>query len=208
MRFDIEEFRRMRSEIQSGKSTLSKTLDRTMEYQVEIRSSSVTMQPMVFQSRRALSEKLVDLAIELKAIAEREAGHQAIYVYGRPSGQGSEFELISVQKYSAYQEAWIHLSGVEFPYEKRNPEALAEKLVAAEAASEKEDPIDDPEVDDDPTPPGERKRQAWREKSAKADSEDDPAEPDSEKKPTKKKPVARKSWDLPTTVMGASKENP
>lgn len=212
----------MRTEIQSGRSSsLNDLLSGTgLEYQVEIRSSYMTMRPLVIRSRKKLAEALVDIALQLQESASR-GGHQAIYVYARPMNTASEYELVSVQKYSLYQEAWVHLSGFEFPYERIDPEALEEALIQFEA--EFTDPIDDPEVDDDPTPTGERKRKAWREKVDELDSEDDDLEDDDddledddtdEPTPEKKsahpkpKPKAppKKDWDLPTTVMGASKD--
>lgn len=221
MRFNIEEFRKMRAEIQKGyPASVDDLLSGTrLDYQIEIRSSSMTMEPLAIRSRKKLAEALIDIATQLQAHAVQEAGHQAIYVYARPTGTTAEYDLVSVQKYSLFQEAWVHLSGFEFPYERLNPQALEEALIQFEA--EFTDPIDDPEVDDDPTPTGQRKRQAWREKADELDSEEDPEdeedddeeeEPKPEKAAASPKPkpkaVAKKSWDLPTTVMGASRTKP
>jgi hypothetical protein len=177
MKFDIDVFRDAWASVKRER----------MEWQVEIRSSAVTMEPFTTRSKAELAERLVEVSIQLQEIASRQGGHQAVYVYGRPLSGDRPMDLISAQKYSVYQEAWIHLSGVEFPYAANDPKPISELL------DQVADPVDDPEVDDDPTPAGMRKREVWREK---------------EEIKKKKNPGKRRPWDLPTTVMGASRETP
>jgi hypothetical protein len=181
---NIEKFRRL-YESSHGRP-FSK---RSIEYTVEVRSSSATFEPYATKSRKKLAEQLIILSSQLQEFAEQDAGHHALYVYAK---QGtSNPELISMQKFSLFLGEWVCLNGVELAYETLDPHRIAETLERYEASMETQDPIDDPEVDDDPTPPGERKRSMWREKVKSKNTSSS-----KQKKP----------WSLPTTVMGASLE--
>lgn len=223
MRLIIAEYRKQLAQLKKHRRSSAGIPGGRVEYRVEMRSSTKTEPPFFSNSRKKVAEQLVIWSCELEEAAQNEGGgHHALFVYARPLKQ-SYGELISFCKYSAVQESWIHLSGVEFDYDSYDPKSLSETLRSVEAKYEKElvtDPIDDPEVDDDPTPTGQRKRAAWREgedgddkvaADPDVDTKGNSKARDDGKKTVVKKALKKKSaksnWDLPSTVMGASKRD-
>lgn len=204
MRFNMARLREILSKRQRAGAVALDVPRGRLEYRVELRSSSRTATPFVSRSLKRIAEQLVIWSCELKEDADVSGGHHALFVYARELSE-TQPQLISFYKYIPFSESWVHLSGIELEFDSYDPKALSENLreyerLYSEQEDDVSDPEDDPEVDDAPTTPGERRR-AQPKGSAK------PPEVD-EKPKTKKPKLGRKKqpWSLPTTVMGASVE--
>jgi hypothetical protein len=200
MTFDIERFRDERLAIQRSELTIDPP-DGPLLYSVRARSSFRVFPEWTSRNRREVSERLASLSEALKGLADENGGFQAIEIYAIPADVPAHPpELVSFYKYSLFQESWVHLSGLDFAMEPSNAHLMNEQLrkferqflemspkagrpnANARSGEKITDPIDDPEVDDDPTPAGMRKRPIWRE--AKDDEKDDKkAKPNANKAP-------------------------
>lgn len=222
MTFDIDDFRSKRVALQRTEVQLDMPPG-PIEYSIEPRSSFKTWTTIKTRMRHEVSEHFVTLSDELKQIADENGGHQAIQILARHVESNADPDMISFYKYSPLRESWVHLHGIDLAPEPTNEREINENLrkfeadfiTLAETALPKAespsantrsgakgtDPIEDPEVDDDPTPVGQRKREPFREafppkKKSKAkddapDDEDDDASDDEDDPQDRQKPPAK-----------------